>query len=105
MEGRNRHVFDRFGVEAQNAEVMDGVPVDGVRIDFLMVVEYNITPERSRADNMSICKDISINVLADETPQYLLLSHLTLSQHQRQIQWLHWRMQHPCRRNRSDKNE
>jgi hypothetical protein len=38
---------------------VDRVAIDGVGIDFLVVIEDAVAPKGSRADDMSICEDVS----------------------------------------------
>jgi hypothetical protein len=59
-ESSHRHVFDSFGVEPKDTEVVDRVAVDGVGINFFVVVEYAVSPERSSSNHMSICHDVSV---------------------------------------------
>ena len=53
----DRHVLDGLGVIFKNAEVVYGIAVDRVAIDFLVVVEDDISRKWAGADNMSVGDD------------------------------------------------
>ena len=58
-QGSHRHVLDGLRIELENAEVVDGIAVDRVRVDFFVVVEDAVTPEWARADDVTVCQDVS----------------------------------------------
>ena len=48
------HVLDRFGIVTKNSEIVYGIAVDGVAVDFLMVVEDTVAPKGTSTDNMTV---------------------------------------------------
>lgn len=54
------HVFDGFGVKSQDTEVVNGIAVDRVCIDLLVIVEDNVAPERTSPDDVSVRQDVSV---------------------------------------------
>ncbi len=53
------HVFDCFRVITQNAKVVDGVTIDRVAVDFFVVIEYAVAPERARADDVAVRQNVA----------------------------------------------
>jgi hypothetical protein len=68
LQGLDLHVFDSLGVKSKDAEIVDGITVDGVSVNLLVVVEDDVTPERAGADNMSIGKNISATSVNQQFP-------------------------------------
>jgi hypothetical protein len=59
------HVLDRFGVVSKNTEVVYGITIDRVAVNFFMVIEDTVTPEGSCPNDVSICENISEYMLAN----------------------------------------
>ena len=59
---RYRHIFDSFRIESQDTKVVYRIAVDRIGINFFMVVEYAVSPERSGSYDMSIRHDIPSQV-------------------------------------------
>lgn len=53
------HVLDRLRIVFQDTEVVDGVAIDGVAVDFFVVGKDTVAPERARADDVTVCQDVS----------------------------------------------
>lgn len=54
------HILDRLGVVSENSKIVNGVAVNGVAVDFLMVVEDTVAPEGASANNVTVGQDVSI---------------------------------------------
>jgi hypothetical protein len=48
------HVLDRLGVVTKDSEIVNGVAVDGIAVNFLVVVEDTVAPEGTSADNVAV---------------------------------------------------
>lgn len=53
------HILDRLGIVSQNTKIVNGVAVDGVTVDFFVVVEDTVAPEGTSADNVTVGQDVS----------------------------------------------
>lgn len=53
------HVLDGLGVVTKNSEIVNGVAVDGIAVDFLVVVKDTMAPEGTSADNVTVGEDVS----------------------------------------------
>lgn len=60
IQAVNVHVLDGFWVVAEDAKIVDGIAIDGVAVDFLMVVEDAVAPKRTRANHMPVRQDVSV---------------------------------------------
>lgn len=49
------HVLDRFRVISKNTKVVYGVAVDGIAVDFFVIIEDAVSPKRPSAHDMSVC--------------------------------------------------
>lgn len=54
------HVLDRLGVVSQNSKIVNRVAVNGVAVDFLMVVEDTVAPEGTSANDVTVGQDVSV---------------------------------------------
>lgn len=54
------HILDRLGVVSENSKIVNGVAVNGVAVDFLMVVEDTVAPEGASANDVTVGQDVSI---------------------------------------------
>ena len=50
----------QLNVSTVEAEVVHGVSVDRIAVDFLMVVKYTVAPERPGSNDVSVCHDVSV---------------------------------------------
>ena len=46
---------------------MNRIAIDGEYVAFFVVIEYAVAPEWARADDVSVCKDVSPLGIDDET--------------------------------------
>jgi hypothetical protein len=58
-QSSHRHIFDGFGIESKDTEIVDWVTVDRVSIDFFVIIEDAISPKGSSSDHMPIGHDVS----------------------------------------------
>jgi hypothetical protein len=54
------HVLDRLGVVSQNSKIVNGVTVNGVAVDFLMVVKDTVAPKGTSANDVTVGQDVSV---------------------------------------------
>lgn len=59
LQRLNGHILDCLWVEAQDAEVVDGIPIYWEAIDFFVVIEDAIAPERAAADDVAVGQNIA----------------------------------------------
>ena len=74
------HVLDRLGVVSKNSKIVNGVAVDRVAINFLMVIKYAVTPEGPSTDNVTVRQDVSVDILASSFSNTLMSNAHPLSE-------------------------
>lgn len=95
------HVLDGLGVVAQDAEIVDGVAVYGIAVDFLVVVEDAVTPEGASADDMAICQDVPVaraHVSDEPASSKKHVASRTLAPNQQRSRLPHSSRQDRCRK-------
>lgn len=55
------HVLDCLGVVSQNAEIVNGVAVYRVTVDFFVIIEDAVSPEGASANDMAVGEDVPAN--------------------------------------------
>lgn len=55
------HIFDGFGVEAKDAEIVDRVTIHWIRIGFFVIVEDDVAREWSGTDDVTIRDDQAVH--------------------------------------------
>lgn len=56
------HILDRLGVVSENSKIVNGVAVNWVTVDFLMVVEDTVAPEGTSTNDVTVGQDVSIRM-------------------------------------------
>jgi hypothetical protein len=60
IQSGDGHVLNLLRIKSQNAKVVDRISIYRVRVDLLVVIEYDVTPEWAGTNYMSVCQDITV---------------------------------------------